>query len=125
VTTPYTVVVTDVDHGCIDSAKLTLIVLEPGMLVMPSAFTPNGDQHNDTYFPVTSGPQVVIHYFRIYDRWGQLLHDSPTQSWDGSFKGQQQPGGVYLYFIDAEVPDTQHPGQQKSITQEGTLTLLR
>ena len=124
-TTSYTVIVEDTVHGCVDSTIITLVVIEPGLLAMPNAFSPNGDLMNDTYFPVFFSPQLVIQDFRVYDRWGQLVYDNPTAGWDGTYKGEPQPSGAYLYFVSAEAQDPQHPGQPISVKKEGPFTLMR
>jgi gliding motility-associated-like protein len=59
-----------------------------------------------------------VRTFRIYNRYGGLIHDSNTP-WDGKFKGTDQPAGTYLYYITVERPlQTDEPLQ-------GSFTLLR
>jgi gliding motility-associated-like protein len=37
----------------------------------------------------------------IWNRYGQIIYETnqPQQGWDGTYKGQQQPIGAYLYSI--------------------------
>lgn len=124
-TTTYTVHVVDNEYGCMDSTTIYLVVIEPGEVAMPSAFTPNGDGVNDIYFPVYFSKQAVLYDFRIYNRWGEIVHKDPNSGWDGKYKGEEQPTEVYTYYIYIEVPDKDRPGQQKTIKKEGSFTLLR
>jgi len=71
-------------------------------LVIPNAFSPNGDGINDGFpgLPVTHG----IRYFemKIYNRWGQLLFETKgatPRDWDGRYDNQLQSSGVYVYDI--------------------------
>lgn len=124
-TTTYSIQVVDNINSCIDSTTINLVVIEPGEVAMPSAFTPNGDGVNDFYFPVYFSKQAVLYDFRIYNRWGEIIHKDPNNGWDGKYKGEEQPTEVYTYYIYIEVPDKDHPGQQKIIKREGSFTLLR
>jgi gliding motility-associated-like protein len=90
---------------------------------MPNAFTPTGDGKNDQFGPVTISP-VIIKYFSIYNRWGQLVHSS-TDYWDGKFGGKDQPAGAYVYYIEAEHPDPTNPSAMITQKKEGTVVLLR
>jgi gliding motility-associated-like protein len=40
----------------------------------------------------------------VFNRWGEKIFQAtqPSQSWDGTYKGQPQPMGNYRYFIDYE-----------------------
>ena len=109
-------VVTD-QFGCRDTAKNNIqIALLPQI---PTAFTPNGDGHNDILF-VRGGPFVKLH-FRVYDNWGTLVFesDSQTDGWDGNMSGVAQPLGVYVWVLDVDAFNN------KTIHKSGDVTLLR
>lgn len=127
-TTTYNVLVVDTVYGCIDSTTIYLVVIEPGILVMPTAFTPNGDGINDAYYPILFDPhnQTTLYEFRVYNRWGEMLHNDPTKGWDGKYKGEEQPPAeVYNYYVYIEVPDQENPAKRKAIKRSGSFTLLR
>jgi len=87
---------------------------------MPNAFSPNDDQYNDTFSPFDFSYDELID-FRIYNRWGVLLYDrtqSPESWWDGSYDGEEQPAGTYIYRIQALCDD-------KELVQQGYILLLR
>ena len=103
----------------------SVLVLLKGPLVMPDAFTPNGDGKNDFFKPV-SHTYVIIKELHIYNRWGQLIYNSSDpQGWDGKFDGKEQPSGTYLYYIVGEYEDPANPGNYITGKQEGAVTLLR
>lgn len=102
-TTTYIVKGTDT-NGCYAFDTVTVNVTTTGAntFVVPSAFSPNGDGHNDC-FGVTQWGDVQLEEMQIYDRWGARVFETrnPNDCWDGSFKGKAQPVGAYAYFIKA------------------------
>ncbi|MCS6934028.1 MAG: gliding motility-associated C-terminal domain-containing protein [Chitinophagales bacterium] len=104
---------------CTDTASVNIkvnIIHIP--VVMPNVFTPNGDGKNDTYFPLYLHPAVNVKAMRIYNRYGQLIHDSATP-WDGTFTGAPQPAGTYLYYVVISRP------MQSDENLQGSFSLLR
>lgn len=91
-----------------------------GQIYVPSAFTPNKDGLND-YFNFSAHPDIKMVYFRVYNRWGQLIyfHSNGKVGWDGFFMGKEQPSGVFVWTLQAinEVG--------KIETLKGTVTLIR
>ncbi len=114
----YSVTVTTVD-GCeyIDSIEIRII---PTEWDVPNAFTPDGDNINDFFYPVFKG-QATIQNFQIYNRWGNLVYDNedPDNGWDGTKDGDPLPSDVYVYKIQAVSPS----GRQ--FNQAGDVTLIR
>ena len=91
----YRVTVTDA-NGCQTTG--TQIVEEAiPKVVLPNAFSPNGDQVNDTFGPTT--PCDIIFKMEIYNRWGQIIFstNSSLNQWDGTFNGQPLSIGNYSY----------------------------
>lgn len=102
-------------NGCTASDTLIVRVSADYDVFIPSAFSPNHDGINDT-FHVFAGENVSsIKELNIFDRWGNMVFqgldlapNDPTQSWDGTYKGQEMDPGVYVYmakirFIDGEI----------------------
>lgn len=89
-------------------------------ILVPSAFTPNGDGRNDVIRPVLIGI-TKLGYFSIYNRWGQMLFTTsePNKGWDGYFSGVAQPPGTYVY----QTFGTDYNG--KPIFRKGTVVLIR
>jgi|GEM_PF-3255684 len=88
---------------------------------MPDAFTPNGDGKNDSFYPLVNNGATVLD-FKIYNRWGQLIHDSP-QPWDGNYNSTPQPEGMYMYHLTISTTDTDN--NPVILSKEGGLTLMR
>jgi gliding motility-associated-like protein len=90
-------------------------------VAIPTAFSPNKDGKNDFYYVLTQCP-LENFKFDIYNRWGQLIFSANNMmdKWDGTYKGQQQPIGVYVYFFKYTDPYT-----NREATQTGNVTLLR
>ncbi|MEI9807624.1 MAG: gliding motility-associated C-terminal domain-containing protein [Bacteroidota bacterium] len=57
-------------------------------MYVPNAFTPNYDGRNDEFIPFPVGMKQ-LNYFRVFNRWGQLLFTTNTlnKGWDGRFTG--------------------------------------
>ncbi|MGZ4043733.1 MAG: PKD domain-containing protein, partial [Bacteroidia bacterium] len=104
-------------NGCADTIiKDIYVTLLP---MVPSAFTPNNDGHNDILF-VKGGPFVKMS-FRVYNNWGEILFTSDDQEkgWDGTFKGQPSPLGVYVWILDVELYNG------NSVRKTGDVTILK
>lgn len=88
-------------------------------LFVPNTFTPNNDGKNDVFY--VYGNTVAKLKLRVYNQWGQFMYESLNiqNGWDGTFKGQVQPNGVYVYYLEAEFNDG------TKTTKKGTITLLR
>jgi gliding motility-associated-like protein len=69
-------------------------------LFAPTAFTPNGDGINDEF--ETKGIYIKEFNMKIFNRWGEKLFDSDDcfATWDGTFKGNMVPEGVYVYIVE-------------------------
>jgi len=82
------------------SASDTVEIFECTLLWVPNAFTPTGDGIND-YFEPKASTSLQAYNIVIYNRWGEMVFESDQidQPWDGTFRGQPCPGGVYHYVI--------------------------
>ncbi len=106
-------------EGCfsVDTINIRVFKTQPDIFV-PNAFTPDG--FNKVLKPITPGIER-LHYFRIYNRWGQLVF-STTESgpgWDGRHQGKLQDSGTYVWMVSG----TDFTG--KVITRKGTSILIR
>jgi gliding motility-associated-like protein len=89
-------------------------------IFLPNAFTPNNDNNNDG-FTATTTCEFKQYALDIYNRWGQLVfHASdPQMYWDGTFKGQDCPAGIYFYCLQYQ------PINQPKAIRKGDVLLLR
>ncbi len=108
------------EHGCVARDSIAVYVSEESVLNMPNAFIPGSDGANNKFRVYTRG-MVYLNYFRIYNRWGNVVFETKnlSEGWDGSFKGEPQEMGVYIYDVQA-VTST-----GKIVKKTGNVTLLR
>lgn len=106
--------------GCKGEGEATVRVYKGPEIYVANAFSPNNDGKNDVFIPFPVGIKQ-LKYFRVFNRWGQMMFSTTTlqQGWDGRFGGQDQPGGVYTWMVEAITHD------DRKITKKGTVTLIR
>ncbi|HTK21525.1 MAG TPA: gliding motility-associated C-terminal domain-containing protein [Mucilaginibacter sp.] len=79
---------------------LTVIAVPP-TVVIPNAFTPNGDGINDLWNikSIEAYPKCIV---SVYSRYGTLVYQSKgyPRSWDGTSNGSGVPTGTYYYIIN-------------------------
>jgi gliding motility-associated-like protein len=119
----YSVVVSNNCGSVIGSTTLNLIDCEC-RIVVPNAFTPNGDGVNDYFYPDFDCNNPISLSMRIFNRWGELVYETSDLygQWDGTYKGTLQPAGVYVYYVEFNGMTN---NTQKSYKLMGSLTLIR
>lgn len=107
------------EYTCYNQDSINIKVLPVQNVGFPAAFSPNGDGVND-YFELNGGPVRSL-TLSIYNRWGEKVYDyeGKTPMWDGKFKGEPSPTGVYTYFVRFNL---YKGGIQEKM---GTLTIIR
>jgi len=108
-------------NGCYDTASVILLVTHDHYLYVPNAFSPNSDGFNDYFQFFTKGIRKILSV-DIYNRWGEKvynLEDWHGEPWNGTYKGEAQGIGVFVYVIRAETFDGD------VLQEDGNLTLLR
>jgi gliding motility-associated-like protein len=113
------------EHGCVYTDELRIRVLLTSQLDVPNVFSPNEDGINDILSPSFDPSITRVHFFEIYDRWGELVFEArdyvpgTVAGWDGRFRGQPLQPGVFLYRVEAV-------NKRKQVLQQsGDLTLVR
>ncbi|MCU0320918.1 MAG: PKD domain-containing protein [Chitinophagaceae bacterium] len=108
-------------EGCFaeDEIVVKIFSTEPDIFI-PTAFTPNKDGKNDALKPIGAGIKQ-LDYFRIYNRWGQLIFESKEleKGWNGTVNGIEQSSGTYVFIAQA----IDYTG--KIIYKKGTVVLIR
>jgi len=89
-------------------------------LFIPNAFSPDNDGLNDFFYVPPYGLKSIKGL--IFDRWGELVFEwnSLTSKWDGRYRGEQVPLGVYVYTIEA----TGTCADQK-LEKKGTISIIK
>lgn len=110
--------VTEYCQGPLSSKIVDVIECPETFAYVPSAFTPNGDGHNDTFG--LYGVNILEYRMEIYNRWGELLFVSTSMDvrWEGISTLEVDLSGVYVYKITYK--DIQHKNKQLI----GRVTLL-
>jgi gliding motility-associated-like protein len=107
-------------QGCFGYDTINVKYYTGPAFYIPNAFTPNGDGLNDYFRFVPVGIREYF-YFRIFNRWGELVHDSLDfrRGWDGYYRGRPASIDTYLWILEG----VDLHGQK--ISKKGTVTLLR
>ncbi|MDQ3279336.1 MAG: gliding motility-associated C-terminal domain-containing protein, partial [Bacteroidota bacterium] len=87
--------------GCITVDTQAVKIVKQMDILVPTAFTPNIDGRNDILRPTLFGMKELS-YFRVYNRWGQLLYETRQQyqGWDGKFAGKIQANQVVVWVAE-------------------------
>ncbi len=114
----YTVDVTS-ELGCKGSGEVNLSITRQESIVVPTAFSPNGDGRNEVLVPVVNDIES-IRYFRVYNRWGQVVFftNQLNTGWDGTFNGSTANSGNYVWEIEGI------SAKGKVISKKGAVMLL-
>ncbi len=117
---PVRLIVTN-DIGCADTVTNTIRVVGNCYIAVPKAFTPNGDGLNDYLYP-TNAYKARDLYFAVYNRGGNKLFETRdwTNKWDGTFKGNPQDPGTYVWLLNYTNIDS-----GKKFELKGSTVLLR
>ncbi|MFT7452970.1 MAG: gliding motility-associated-like protein, partial [Patescibacteria group bacterium] len=103
--------------GCSITRDILVDVNKDRPVYIPNAFSPNGDGFNDIFkmYPGDFDRSIEkVNYFRIFNRWGEIVHeaeffnldDSEAEwAWDGTFKGKGLNPGVFVYITEIEFVD--------------------
>jgi len=96
------------------------------LVLIPTAFSPNGDGINDQLTISNQEGNIEVASFNIYNRWGNLVYSKTNFTvvgnialWDGILKTKTAPIGVYLYDCVLST------GENKTKLIKGTVTLIQ
>ncbi|WP_276480535.1 lectin-like domain-containing protein [Paraflavitalea pollutisoli] len=106
--------------GCATTDTIKIEAYKGPAIYVPNVFSPNGDNNNDR-FRVKAVGISDFSYLRIYNRYGQLVFNSTSMKdgWDGTFHGQAQPVGTYVWMVQGkDIAGQLH-------VQRGTVNLIR
>ncbi|MEM6398586.1 MAG: M43 family zinc metalloprotease [Bacteroidota bacterium] len=114
-------------ENCSVEASIEVLVDRNVPVYIPTAFSPNDDGVNDRLRPFTSDGINRILSFRVFDRWGNLLHEAkdanPTDNtigWNGRGPdGRLLTPQVVVYQLQLLLDD----GREEIMS--GTVTILR
>jgi gliding motility-associated-like protein len=107
------------NFGCSDTAYQVIQLNLSPTLYVPNAFTPEADGENDSWIPVATAMNSIE--VSVYNRWGEEVFTTTdlSKAWDGKYRGQECPVGVYSWKIVARDIN------QELIIKSGHIVLLR
>lgn len=97
--------VTNSENGCESEAQIISIEFLLCDIIIPSAFTPDGDEINDFWEIKEIDFIYPNNVVQVFNRWGNKIYESLKGSynempWKGEINGVSLPTGSYYYIID-------------------------
>jgi gliding motility-associated-like protein len=107
------------EWGCKTMDSIDVFVDPSSILDIPNAFTPGSAPNAE--FKIVKRGIAKLNYFRIFNRWGNLVFETTdiNKGWDGTYKGDIQPMGVYIYTVEALT------NTNDRFVKQGNVTLIR
>jgi gliding motility-associated-like protein len=117
----YKVTVTD-ENNCTATELVNVREVCPPRLYIGNAFSPDGDGINDRYN--VHSAHIGKFQMLIFNRWGEIIFESrsPEHYWDGYYRDEPMPVGVYPWIITYEGDSEEYRGPYKL---EGSVTVVR
>jgi gliding motility-associated-like protein len=110
-------------NGCGSDTAAMNIIFEPCpcALLLPNAFTPNGDGINDNFRPLHAC-DMQNYSMTIFNAYGEKIFFTrdPLQGWDGRIGSSRLNMGAYVWLIRYK-----KTGNAENIQKQGTVLLLR
>jgi gliding motility-associated-like protein len=122
----FTLSVVNYVNGCPSPQQQTVITIVqcPNLLYyVPNSFTPDGDEHNNTFkWVFTSGFDPYNFHILVFNRWGEVIYESKDANdyWDGTYNNTPCPAGAYTYKL--QFKDIKTDGRYQFT---GSVSLLR
>ncbi|MCS7035194.1 MAG: gliding motility-associated C-terminal domain-containing protein [Saprospiraceae bacterium] len=94
-------------YGCVLRDTVSIRVRRQVPIYAPNVFTLHGAWPNNRFFLSASPGVVQINRMLIANRWGELIYErnnfppnAPDFGWDGTFRGQEAPPDVYMFWAE-------------------------
>jgi len=121
-----TLVVQAIDSfGCTARDTALVRIRAASGVLLPNAFTPNGDGRNDLLYVLADNTVDRIDQFLIYNRWGEVVFrrdnfppNDPAFGWDGRAHDKEGITETFVYIVTARI-------HGKTRTIKGTVVRLR
>lgn len=112
-------------HNCIVRDSVCIEVLDvfcnEDSIVVPTAFSPNEDAVNDTYFIEDFTGIITDFRLEIFNRMGQKVFSitDKSEKWDGTYLGKKLNPQVFDFYLELKCIG------DKTLFKKGNITLIR
>lgn len=106
---------------CTQTETVTVEEFCSPIFFVPDAFSPNGDGVNDLFEIKGRLPASVT--LTVFNRWGEVVFSNAESSWDGTYRSEPCPEGIYLWKLETALPDANN--QPQTHIRKGQLLLTR
>jgi gliding motility-associated-like protein len=88
------------EYGCQSMDSIMIDTKPCCELLLPSAFSPNGDSKNDLFRILNPGRHKLVS-LRVLNRYGEVVFETANEhdGWNGAHNGVAQEMGVYFYQV--------------------------
>ncbi len=95
------------EFGCRDTTTRMLYIMPEYTFFTPNTFTPDGNDLNDVFYPMSVGIDAANYHFWIYDRWGTLIWQTttPGEGWNGKALNGNQVAQIDTYVWKIALKD--------------------
>lgn len=109
------------EYNCVNRDSVTIFVEPYTVLLLPTAFSPNGDGENDLFRIAKYLNIQTLFEFAVFNRWGEKVFTTNdfNAGWDGTYKGRNCNMEVYTWYVKARSYDGE------DILRKGNVTLVR
>ena len=106
------------DSVCV---KVEDVFCDEKNIIIPTAFSPNNDNVNDTYFIYDEKSVVTDFKIEIYNRLGQRIFYSTDiyEHWDGKYLGKELAPQVFDFYTEINCIG------EKRLFKKGNITLIK
>lgn len=113
-------------NGCKATDSRTIIVDKTRWVYIPNVFDPTSSGANNIFYIFGGEDVVQIKSFRIFDRWGNAIHEAfnfqpndPSTGWDGTVRGDKANPAVFVYYAEILFRDGE------TVLYKGDVALVR
>jgi gliding motility-associated-like protein len=104
----------------LDSVYVRLVC--PPRMYVPTAIKAGQSGINGR--TIVQGMYFTRFSMTVFNRWGEIIFhtENPDETWDGTYRGELMPEGVYPYIINYDADNDEYKGPYK---KDGSITLVR
>lgn len=107
-----------------DTISVHFVDCTPCSYYLPNIISANNDRINDVFEVVFSSTCIIEAIeIKVFDRWGNLIHLSNDNFWDGTMNGNPVMVGVYGYVI--KIGNKTYEGNVEEFILYGDVTVVR